>query len=188
MLAGMSLISTKREYRGRVISLDVDTVEFPNGTRGQLEMVRHPGASAVVPLLDPPDSRNPRVLLIRQFRHAANGYIWEIPAGRLDGGETPEQCARRELAEETGMEAERLEPLISIFTTPGFTDERIHLFLAHGLTEGPHRREADEFLEVHPTAWSDVMDLIARGSLQDGKTLAALLYANCFKAVGLRDR
>ena len=86
------------------------------------------------------------------------------------------------------MKAERLEPLISIFTTPGFTDERIHLFLAHGLTEGPHRREADEFLEVHPTAWSDVMDLIARGSLQDGKTLAALLYAHCFKAVGRRDR
>jgi ADP-ribose pyrophosphatase len=89
MLAQMSLISSERKYHGRVISLDVDTVEFPDGSQGQLEMVRHPGASAIVPLLDPPDSADPRVLLLRQFRHAADGYVWEIPAGRLDPGESP---------------------------------------------------------------------------------------------------
>ena len=118
----MSLISTERKYHGRVISLDVDTVKFPDGSQGQLEMVRHPGASAIVPLLDPPDSPDPRVLLLRQFRHATDGYVWEIPAGRLDPGESPEECAHRELKEETGMQAGRLRHLTTIWTTPGFTD------------------------------------------------------------------
>jgi len=180
----MSLISSERRYHGRVISLDVDTVEFPDGSRGQLEMVRHPGASAVLPLMDPPETPDPRVLLIRQFRHAADDYMWEIPAGRLDPGETPEACARRELEEETGMRADRLQRLTTVYTTPGFTDERIHLFLAHGLTAGQHRREADEFLDVHPTPWSDVMHLIAQGTINDGKTVAALLFARCFTELG----
>jgi ADP-ribose pyrophosphatase len=184
----MSLISSERKYHGRVISLDVDTVEFPDGSQGQLEMVRHPGASAIVPLLDPPDSADPRVLLLRQFRHAADGYVWEVPAGRLDPGESPEECAHRELKEETGMEAGRLRHLISIWTTPGFTDERIHLFVADGLIEGQHRREADEFMDVHPTRWSDVMTLISKGEINDGKTLAALLYLRCVTQVGRPGR
>jgi ADP-ribose pyrophosphatase len=180
----MSLISTERRYTGRVINLDVDTVEFPDGSSGQLEMVRHPGASAVVPFLDDPGAADPRILLLRQFRHAADGYIWEIPAGRLDPGETPEACARRELAEETGMRASRLERLTTFFTTPGFTDERIHLFLAGGLEEGEHRREADEFMELCPTRWSEALGLIERGEMVDGKTLVALLFAKAFRAVG----
>jgi len=184
MLAPMSLISTERKYHGRVISLDVDTVKFPDGSQGQLEMVRHPGASAIVPLLDPADSADPRILLLRQFRHATDGYVWEIPAGRLDPGESPEECAHRELKEETGMQAGRLRHLTSIWTTPGFTDERIHLFVADGLIEGQHRREADEFMDVHPTPWSDVMTLISQGEISDGKTLAALLYLRCVTQVG----
>ena len=104
----MTLISTVRRYEGRVISLDVDTVQFPDGSTGELEMIRHPGAAAVVPLLDDPKAADPRILLLRQFRHATEGSIWEIPAGRLEPGETPEVCARRELAEETGMRASRL--------------------------------------------------------------------------------
>ena len=180
----MSLISTERRYTGRVINLDVDTVEFPDGSRGQLEMVRHPGASAVVPFLDDPGAADPRILLLRRFRHAADGYIWEIPAGRLDPGESPEACARRELAEETGMRAGRLERLTTFYTTPGFTDERIHLFLAGGLEKGAHRREADEFMELCPTRWSAALGLIERGEMVDGKTLIALLYAKVFRAVG----
>jgi ADP-ribose pyrophosphatase len=180
----MGLISTERRYTGRVINLDVDTVEFPDGSIGQLEMVRHPGASAVVPFLDDPGAANPRILLLRQFRHAADGYIWEIPAGRLDPGETPEACARRELAEETGMRASRLDRLTTFFTTPGFTDERIHLFLAGGLEEGEHRREADEFMELCPIRWSEALGLIERGEVVDGKTLIGLLYAEAFRAVG----
>ena len=100
-------------------------------------MFRHPGASAVVPFLDDPRTADPRVLLIRQFRHAADGFIWEVPAGRLDPGETPEHCARRELEEESRRwSPSSLERLTTIYTTPGFTDEKIHLFLAHGLTAG----------------------------------------------------
>ena len=103
----MTLLSSTREYSGRVVNLDLDTVRFPDGSTGTLEMFRHPGASAVVPFIDDPAEEDPRVLLIRQFRHAADGYIWEVPAGRLDPGETPEACARRELEEETGMVAQR---------------------------------------------------------------------------------
>jgi ADP-ribose pyrophosphatase len=177
----MALISSDRRYHGRIISLDVDTVRFPDNTTGQLEMIRHPGASAVVPFLDDPGSSDPRVLLIRQFRHAADSYIWEIPAGRLDPGETPAQCAARELKEETGMIGGQLEWLTTIYTTPGFTDERIHLYLATGLREGEHQREVDEFLELVPTRWSQVLDLIRNRDIMDGKTLSALLYAGAFR-------
>lgn len=172
----MTLRSTERIYSGRVLNLDRDVVEFPDGSTGALEMVRHPGASAVLPMLDPPGSADPRALLIRQFRHAANAFIWEIPAGRLDAGEQPEACARRELEEETGYTAGSVEPLLTIYTTPGFTDERIHLFRAHGLRPGTHRREADEFVECHEVRWSEVLRLIAAGEIADAKTLAAILF------------
>jgi ADP-ribose pyrophosphatase len=178
----MTLLSAERRYAGRVVSVDIDTVQFPDGSDGTLELFRHPGASAVVPFLDDPAGPDPRVLLIRQFRHAADGIIWEIPAGRLDPGEQPEACARRELAEETGMRAERLERLTTFYTTPGFTDERIHLFVASGLTVGATDREPDEFLELCPTPWSVIMGLIERGEIMDGKTLVALLYLRAFRA------
>ena len=177
----MTLISSERRYTGRIISLDLDTVRFPDGSSGTLEMIRHPGASAVVPFLDDPADPDPRILLIRQFRHAADGYIWEIPAGRLDPGETPEQCAVRELEEETGMRAGRIEHLLTMLTTPGFTDERIHLFLASVLTAGSHHREVDEFMELVPMRWSEAMELIRSGAINDGKTLTALLYAGTFR-------
>jgi ADP-ribose pyrophosphatase len=170
------LISSDRRYQGRVIDLDLDTVQFPDGSRGQLEMIRHPGASAVVPILGDPRSDDPDVLLLRQFRHAADGYIWEIPAGRLDPGESPELCAARELAEEAGMRSGRLERLTTILTTPGFTDERIHLFLASDLTEVPHRHEADEFMEVRRLPWSRVTAMVEAGEIQDAKTLVALMF------------
>jgi ADP-ribose pyrophosphatase len=177
----MALIASVRLYTGRVVNLDSDTVRFPDGSTGRLEMLRHPGAAAVVPFLDDPAAPDPRLLLIRQFRHAADGVIWEVPAGRLDPGESPETCARRELEEETGMRARSLERLTTIYTTPGFTDERIHLFLAHGLDEGAHAREADEFMELHTLRWSRVGELIRGGEIQDGKTLAALMFVQCFR-------
>jgi ADP-ribose diphosphatase len=176
----MPLISTERLYTGRVVNLDRDTVRFPDGSSGQLEMLRHPGASAVVPFLDDPRAPDPRVLLIRQFRHAAEDFIWEVPAGRLDGGESPEACARRELEEETGMRARVLERLTTIYTTPGFTDERIHLFVAHGLEAGSHHREVDEFMELHPLPWSAALELVRTGAVQDAKTLTSLMFVQCF--------
>jgi len=184
----MTLMTTERLYTGRVVNLDRDTVRFPDGSSGQLEMLRHPGASAVVPFLDDARAPDPRVLLIRQFRHAANGFIWEVPAGRLDADETPEACARRELEEETGMRARSLEALTTIYTTPGFTDERIHLFLAHGLEPGSERREADEFMELRELNWSAVLELIRIGEVVDGKTLTSLLFVQCFRRGGATVR
>lgn len=176
----MPLVSSRRVFSGRVLDLDVDTVRFPDGSVGDLEMIRHPGASAVVPFVNDPRGADPEVLLIRQFRHAAERYVWEIPAGRLEPGEAPEACARRELEEEAGVRAGELRRLTTIYTTPGFTDERIHLFLASGLGEGTERREADEFLEVHRMPWSRVLRLIEQGEVEDGKTLVALMFVECF--------
>ena len=176
----MALVSTERVHSGRIINLDVDTVRFPDGSTGRLEMIRHPGASAVLPFLDDPGAADPRVVMIRQFRHAADDAIWEIPAGRLDPGEAPEACARRELLEETGYSAASLTPLATILTTPGFTDERIHLFTATGLAAGDHAREADEFVEVHELRWSALLDLVRRGAVADAKTLTAILFVQSF--------
>jgi ADP-ribose pyrophosphatase len=177
----MTLVSTERIYSGRVVNLDRDTVRYPDGSTGQLEMVRHPGASAVIPLLDEARSADPRVILVRQFRHAANDFIWEIPAGRLDPGETPATCAHRELEEEIGMTADVLSRLTTIYTTPGFTDERIHIFLASTLKPGKQRREADEFMEVHTKKWAEVMAMVRAGDIKDAKTLVGLMYVECFR-------
>ncbi|HVF39228.1 MAG TPA: NUDIX hydrolase [Gemmatimonadaceae bacterium] len=170
-------VDTRRVYTGRVISLDVDTVQFPNGTTGELEMIRHSGASAVVPFLDDPATPDPQILLIRQYRYAAEGYLYEIPAGRLDRGEAPEDCARRELREETGYECKNVTRLTTIYTTPGFTDERIHLFMASGLKSGEASLEADEILDVHSMRLSRILTMIESGELQDGKSIVALLLA-----------
>jgi ADP-ribose pyrophosphatase len=177
----MTLLSRERRYSGRILDVDIDTVRFPDGSAGQLEMIRHPGAAAVVPFVDPPGSSNPRVLLLRQFRHAANGPLWEVPAGRLEPGEAPERCALRELQEEAGVVPAVIRPLLPILTTPGFTDEKIHLYMAWELKPVPHAREPDEFLEVHELRWSEVGRLLARGDILDGKTLVTLLYVQCFR-------
>jgi len=175
-------IASKRVYTGRVINLDIDTVRFPNGTIGELEMIRHSGASAVVPFLSDPTGDDPQVLLLRQYRYAAEGFVYEIPAGRLDTGEEPVGCARRELREETGCDAERVEHLTTIYTTPGFTDERIYLFMAVGLTRGELAREADEFIELETMPLSRALELVEGGAIQDAKTIVGLLYAAGFRA------
>jgi ADP-ribose pyrophosphatase len=169
-------ISSRRIYTGRVVSLDVDTVRFPNGTTGELEMIRHSGASAIVPILETLGEEK-RVLLIRQYRYAAEGFLYEVPAGRLEPGEAPETCAHRELKEETGYSATTLTRLTTIFTTPGFTDEKIHLFLAEGLTPGESALESDEILAVQPTTFSRARQMIEEGLIIDGKTIVALLLA-----------
>ena len=174
-------LGSRRIHTGRVLNLDIDSVRFPDGSVGELEMIRHPGASAVVPVLSADTAADPEILLIRQFRHAADGPIWEIPAGRIDSGESPEACAVRELAEETGMRAGRIVRLTTMFTTPGFTDERIHLFTAHDLQPGPHRREADEFMETHTLALSRCLEMVRSGEIPDGKTIVALLFFSQFR-------
>ena len=170
-------VSSRRVYTGRVISLDVDEVRFPDGSIGELEMIRHSGASAVVPLLDAAKA-DPDVVLIRQYRSAANGYLYEIPAGRLNPDESPEECAGRELREETGYSAGRLRQLTTIFTTPGFTDEQIHLFVAENLTNGVATPEADEFMELHPIPLSRAVAMVHSGEIVDAKTAIGLLLAH----------
>ncbi len=176
-----SLIHSRRVYTGRVLNLDIDTVRFPDGSEGELEMIRHPGASAVVPFLSDPSGEDPQILLLYQFRHAAGGQVYEIPAGRLNQGEQPLECARRELLEETGCTAQRLEQLTTIFTTPGFTDERIHLFSATGLTQGQSEHERDEFIELKPLRLSEILEMIREGQITDSKTIVALLYVAGFR-------
>ena len=174
-------MASRRVYSGRVISLDIDTVRFPDGGVGELEMVRHSGASAVVPFLSDPFGSDPQLLLVKQYRYAAEDYLYEVPAGRLSVGESPEECARRELLEETGCSVERIEPLVTMFTTPGFTDERIHLFMASELTRGATQHEPDEFISLETFALSTALLMIERGEIRDGKTALAILYAAGFR-------
>ena len=175
-------VKSTRVYTGKIVSLDVDTVRVPDGSTGELEMIRHPGASAVVPFLSDPRGDDPQVLMIRQYRYAAGGYLYEIPAGRLDPGENPRDCAARELKEETGCTAEQLEFLLTMYTTPGFTDEKIHLFMATGLTTGETKHEADEFLDLHPMLLSKALEMVQAGEIQDGKTALGLLFAAGFRS------
>jgi ADP-ribose pyrophosphatase len=120
--------------------------------------------------------------MIRQYRYAADGYLYEIPAGRLNKGEDPRECAMRELKEETGCTAEQIERLFSFYTTPGFTDEKIHVFLATGLVPGETKHEADEFLDLEPMLLSRALDMVESGEIMDAKTALALLYAAGFRA------
>jgi ADP-ribose pyrophosphatase len=174
-------VSGERKYSGRVISLDLDRVRFPDGSIGELEMIRHPGASAIVPVLSEPGGSDPQLLLIRQYRYAAERYVYEIPAGRLEAGEAPEACAHRELREETGCTASTMEHVFTMFTTPGFTDEKIHVFLASGLTRGAHAREGDEFIELVTLPLTKVLEMIERNEIEDAKTALAILYVAGFK-------
>ena len=174
-------LATRRPYQGRRVSLDVDTLQAPDGTTLELEIVRHPGAAAVVPLLSDPGGPDPQVLLLRQYRYSAGGTLWEVPAGTLEPGEEPLVCAERELREEAGARAVHLEHLTTIYTTPGFTDERIHLYLATGLTVGEPKHEADEFIELEPQPMSRVLEMIRDGVITDAKSIVALLFVAGFR-------
>jgi len=179
---GDAKIGSRRVYTGRVLNLDIDKVRFPDDSTGELEIIRHPGASAVVPFLSDPAGEDPQILLIKQYRYAAEDFLYEVPAGRLDPNEAPADCARRELLEETGCTAEHIEPLYTFYTTPGFIDERIHGFMATGLTRGESKREADEFLTLETMTLSRALELVRKGEIGDGKTAVLLLYAAGFRA------
>ena len=160
---------TRNIYTGKVITLNVDTVQLPNGVTVDLETIRHPGAAAVVPIKD-----DGTVVLIRQFRHAAGGFIYEIPAGKLASGEDPLHCTSRELEEKVGYRASTFELLSSIFTAPGFADEVIHVYKATGLTKGRQHLDRDEVLDVIEMPLSEAITKIEDGTIRDGKTIVGL--------------
>ena len=171
----MKLRGTKGKilYRGKVVDLFVEEVRYPSGRTGLREIVLHPGGSVVVPLLE-----DGRVLLVRQFRHPLGEEILELPAGKLGPGEDPREAAGRELEEETGYRASDLAELSSIYTSPGFCDEELHIYLARGLVrsaEGPRREEGELSMTTEAVSLSEALAMIVRGELRDGKTIVGLL-------------
>ncbi len=159
----------KTILNGRVFDITVENVTFPNGTNIDLEIVRHPGASAVVPLTE-----DGEVVMLKQYRHAVGGTLWEIPAGTFDAGEAPLTCAKRELIEETGFEAQAWEPIGAVVPLAGYSDERIHLFLARGLTPAAQSLDPDEIIEVHTIPLDRVVAMILEGEIEDAKTIVAI--------------
>jgi ADP-ribose diphosphatase len=157
-------------YDGKVLSLHLDEVEEPGGVRAMREVVRQRGSVAALAV-----SADDRVVLVRQYRYAVDDALWELPAGRMDPGETPEQAARRELVEEVGLEAGVVEPLAVFYTTPGFCDELMHVFRATELRQVPPRPEDDERIEPRWFGLDEALTMVERGEIREGKTLVALL-------------
>jgi len=162
-------MSVQQIYKGRIVDLRLEDVALPGGRSVKLEVVHHPGAAAIVAV----DDRN-EVVVIRQLRHAAGGFIWEVPAGTLAPGEGPAACARRELREEAGLLAGQWTALGSILTTPGFCDERIHLFLARGLSESAQQLDDDEVLDVGRIPMRRALEMVQDCAIEDAKSIAAL--------------
>lgn len=168
-------LERRHVYQGRVIDLSVDRVRLPNGNVCELELIRHPGAAAVVPV-----TAEREVVLVRQYRYATGAWLHEVPAGKLDAGEAPEACATRELEEETGLVTGRLTPMGWIWTTPGFSDEKIWLFLATDLRQSSPSLQTDEVLHVKRMPLDEAIERATRGEIRDGKTICALLRTPAF--------
>jgi len=169
-VSGAHRTGHRRVYEGKVLSVDVDQVVEPGDVAATREVVRHRGSVATLAVDD-----EGRVALVRQYRYAVDEALWELPAGRRDGDETPEAGARRELIEETGLRAGRMELLAEFFTTPGFCDERMSVFRASGLTPGAAQPEADERIELRWFTRAEIAAMLKDGTLREGKTLVALL-------------
>lgn len=158
-------------YRGQVVDLGIEAVRLPDGRQLQLEVVRHPGGAAIVAL----NAEN-EICLLRQYRHAGGGWLWELPAGKLEAGEDALYTAQRELEEEAGVRAQHWQTLANVLTTPGFCDEVIHLFLARGLQTVTMQHQEHEYIEVHWLPFASALDMAQRGEIRDAKTLIGLFY------------
>lgn len=169
-------------YKGKVLKLNIERVELPNGTVAELEIAHHPGGCVVVAL-----DADERVCLLRQFRHAAGGWITELPAGKIDNREPPLACAKRELAEEAGVKARRWESLGQLFSSPGVLTEVIHVYLARGLSPCSAGAEPHEVFETRWVPLAEAASLAADGRLQDAKTIIALTWAHTRRQAEKRD-
>lgn len=162
--------STKKVYNGRIISLYDDTCILPNGKEAHREVVRHPGAVAILAIKDG------NVILVEQYRYPISKITWEVPAGKIDAGELPDTCASRELQEETGMSAAKMQFVFTYYTTPGFSDETMHLYFAEELEEGQQNPDEDEFVNVISIPFKDALAAIGDEKICDAKTILALLW------------
>lgn len=165
-------LTSKEVFSGKLLNVFLDTVLLPNGKQATREFIKHPGAVAVVPVCD-----DGKILLVRQFRYPTNKVLLEIPAGKLDMGEHPDECVVRELEEETGYLSKNIIKLTSIYTTPGFTDEVIHLYLARQLTKTSQNLDEDEFLNVEAYTPEEIKKMIGNGEINDAKSMLALLLS-----------
>jgi 8-oxo-dGTP pyrophosphatase MutT (NUDIX family) len=160
-------------HQGRVFRLVRENVTLGNNVVTELDVIRHPGAAAIVPFLDPKT-----LLLIKQYRHAVGGFIWEIPAGTIDSGESPLACAKRELVEETGFSAENWQEIGEITPLPAYSDERIQIFSAANLTPARQHLDQDEILDVHEVSFDEALLMVRNNQIQDAKTISGLFMAN----------
>lgn len=163
-------------FSGRLLKVNIDTVTLPNGNKTTREIINHPGAVAVVPILD-----DGSIVFVKQYRYPIDTVLYEIPAGKLDVGEDPDVCAVRELSEETGYTASKWQKLTSIVTTPGFTDEVIHLYAASGLEKHAQHTDEDEFIDVVTLKPEQVKKMVLNGEIYDSKTLSALYLLELLK-------
>jgi ADP-ribose pyrophosphatase len=170
----LKVLSSQVAYRGKVFSVTSDKVQEPNGITATRDVIRHSG-SVVILAVDQTGTA-PRVLLERQYRYAAQQYLWELPAGRIDSGESALAGAKRELLEETGYRAKKWKRILHFFASPGFLDETMTIFLASDLTAGEAQPEADESIECHLVPLSEALDMIFQDKIHDGKALAGVLW------------
>lgn|SRR5208283_3509247 len=170
----VELLSSKTVFQGRIFRVTVDRVKELSGVVVQRDVVRH-GGSVVILAIDEADPE-PHVLLERQYRHAAGGYLWELPAGGIDPGEEPLSGAKRELLEETGYRAKKWSRALYFYPTPGFLDETMTVYLARGLTPGEAQPEEDEFIACIMMPLSRTLEMVQSGRIRDGKTIAGVLW------------
>lgn len=180
------LISSEVVYTGPLFRVLHDKIVEPDGHHNERDVIRHNGSVVILAIDSSKSKKNPWIVIERQYRHAANQYLWELPAGKLDPGEEPLAGAQRELAEETGYRAKKWKPLVEYFASPGFLGESMKVFLAEGLQAGEAHPEEDESIEFRLVKLSDLLAMIEKGAIQDGKTLTSVLLYAWLKGIGKR--
>ena len=173
MIVREETMSSEMVYNGKIVNLRVDTVELPKQRYSKREIVEHPGGVGIIALTEENE-----VIMVRQFRKPIEDCVLEIPAGKLDAGEDPKTCAIRELKEETGYEAENMEFLVDFYSSPGFTDEKIHIYFATGLKNGKAEPDENEYIDIEKYKMEDLVQMIKDNEINDAKSIISILYVD----------